>query len=220
MKNRTDVFEEAGSLSPDLVAQRLGLLPFLMLSAWCGLVSGLLEVGVIILRKRTLDFNHLYWMSRHFVWLIPLINLLVFLILGLVLSVLVLRGGGRGRWLAIRLLCALTMLPPIWAASARIYGPAGALLALGLAIRLVPVLERHATGFRRLVRVSFPIVACLVPIPAASSLGRRPAARCGARSAAAPAAGLPKRSLDRVGHGGGRSSEPPWLQSPHQPDDR
>ena len=128
MKNRTDVFEEAGSLSPDLVAQRLGLLPFLMLSAWCGLVSGLLEVGVIILRKRTLDFNQLYWMSRHFVWLIPLINLLVFLILGLVLSVLVLRGGGRGRWLVIRLLCALTMLPPIWAASARIYGPAGALL--------------------------------------------------------------------------------------------
>ena len=62
-------------MSPDLAANRLGLLPFLVLSAWCGLVSGLLEVGVIILRKRTFDFNHLYWMSRHFVWLIPLINL-------------------------------------------------------------------------------------------------------------------------------------------------
>jgi len=171
MKSRTAVFEEAGSLSQDLVANQLGFFPLLMLSAWCGLASGLLEVGVIILRKRTLDFNHLYWISRHFVWLIPLINLLIFLILGLVLSVLVWRWGGRGRWLAIRLLGALTLLPPIWAASARIYGPAGFLLALGLATRLVPVLERHATGFRWLVRVSYPVVACLVPILAASLWG-------------------------------------------------
>ena len=90
-------------------------------------------------------------------------------------------GGGRGRWLVIRLLCALTMLPPIWAASARIYGPAGFLLALGLATRLVPVLERHATGFRRLVRVSFPIVACLVPIPGGVVFGASTGSRCGAR---------------------------------------
>ena len=75
-----------------------------MLSAWCGLVSGLLEVGVTILRKRTFDFNHLYWMSRHFVWLIPLVNLAIFLVLGMVLSVLVLCWRRRGRWLATRLL--------------------------------------------------------------------------------------------------------------------
>jgi arylsulfatase A-like enzyme len=142
-----------------------------MLSAWCGLVSGLLEVGAIILRKQALDVNRLYWMSRHFVWLIPLINLLIFLILGLVLSVLVWRWEGRGHWLAIRLLCALTVLPLIWAAGNRIYGPAGFLVALGVAARLVPVLERQATGFRRLVRVTYPIIVCLVPIPAACLWG-------------------------------------------------
>ena len=82
MKSGTAVFEEAhaiGSRSPDLVANRPGLFPLLVLSAWCGLVAGLLEVGAIVLRKRMLESDHLYWMSRHFVWLIPSINLAIFL---------------------------------------------------------------------------------------------------------------------------------------------
>jgi arylsulfatase A-like enzyme len=175
-------------MSSDLVANRLGFFSLFLLSAWCGLAAGLFEIAVIILRKRTFDFNHLYWISRHFVWLIPLINLLIFLILGLVLSVLVWRFGGRGRWLAIRLLAALTLLPSIWAASSRIYGPAGFVLALGLATRLVPLLERHATGFRWLVRVSFPVVVGLVPILAASlwSVDRLRAWREEARSLPPP----------------------------------
>ena len=115
---------------------------------------------------------------------------------------------------------ALTLLPPIWAASPRIYGPAGFLLALGIAARLVPVLERHATGFRRLVRISFPVVAGLVPILAASLWGddRLKAWREEARPLPPP--GSPNVLLivlDTVGAG---PSEPPWLQSSHQPHDR
>ena len=50
-----------------------------------------------MLRKHTVDLNQFYWMSRHFVWLIPLTNLLIVLGLGLVLALVVLvwpRGGG------------------------------------------------------------------------------------------------------------------------------
>jgi arylsulfatase A-like enzyme len=170
MSSRTVVFK-AGGLTGwsfcDIAAKRPGLLPFLVLSAWCGLVAGLLEVGVTILRKRTFDLNHMYKMSHHFVWLIPSINLAIFLLLGVLFSVLVLCWRRRGLWLTLRLLCALTLLPPIWAASPSIYGPAGFLLALGLATRLVPVLERHDSRFRRLVRISFPGVAGIVPILAA-----------------------------------------------------
>ena len=36
-----------------------------------------------MVRKRAFDENHLYGMSRHFVWLIPATNLGVFLLLGL-----------------------------------------------------------------------------------------------------------------------------------------
>jgi arylsulfatase A-like enzyme len=174
MSGRTAVFDEAGPTGPssqDLAAYRPGPLPLLFLSVWCGLVAGLLEVGVTILRKRTLDFNNLYKMSHHFIWLIPSVTLAIFVLLGVVLSIMVMCWRRRGPWLASRLLCAFTFLPPIWAAAPGIYGPAGFLFALGFAARLVPALERHATGFQRLVRVSFIVVAGLVPILAASLWG-------------------------------------------------
>ncbi len=66
--------------------------------------------------------------------------------------------------MATRLLAALTVLAPIWAAFPRIYGLAGCLLAVGFASRFVPMLERHPLGFGRLIRVSFPVVAMLGPI--------------------------------------------------------
>jgi arylsulfatase A-like enzyme len=164
-------FDEGGSLSQDFVVHRPKWLSFLILLAWCGLVSGLLEVGAIVLRKQLLDFNRLYWMTRHFVWIIPLINLFVFLFLGLTLLVVVWSRWPRDRWLAVRALCVLTVLPPIWAVSNRIIGPAGFVIALGVAARLVPPLERRAAGFQRLVRFSFPFVACAVPLIAATFWG-------------------------------------------------
>ena len=54
-----------------------------------------------MLRKHTFDLNQFYWMSRHFVWLIPLTNLLIFLSLGLGLAVLSHFWPRRGRWLGV-----------------------------------------------------------------------------------------------------------------------
>jgi arylsulfatase A-like enzyme len=174
MTNRTAVCEETGSagarawvFSPD----RSGLFQVLALAAWCGLVAGLLEVGTIIVRKHTYDYDHLYKLSRHFVWLTPLANLAIFLGVGMVFSMLVLSWRGRGGWLAMRLLGTLTLLAPIWAASPWLYGPAGFVLALGISARLVPVLERHAAAFRRLVLYSFPVLAGVVFVLAAARFG-------------------------------------------------
>jgi hypothetical protein len=139
----------------------------IFLSLWCGLVAGPLEVGAIVLRKHAIDLSQFYEMSRHFVWLIPLTNLLIFLALSLAFGFLALCGR-RGRWLPVRLLCALTVLPPLWAAFPRIYGVAGVILALGIAARMVPSLERHAAGFRRCVTISFPILAMITPLLAGS----------------------------------------------------
>jgi arylsulfatase A-like enzyme len=137
------------------------------LSFWCDLAAGPLEVGAIMLRKRIVDLNQFYSMSRHFVWLIPLTNLLIFLGLGLAFGLIDLCGR-RGHWLALRLLCAFTLLPPMWAAFPRIHGLAGVILAVGIAVRLVPVLERHTAGFRRCVTLSFPVLAFITPLLAAS----------------------------------------------------
>jgi hypothetical protein len=85
MIGRTAVFEESqtvGSSHPDPAANRPGFPSLLLLSAWCGLVAGSLEVGTIVLRKQVFDPDPFSRMSRHFVWLIPLSNLGIFLILG------------------------------------------------------------------------------------------------------------------------------------------
>ena len=197
------------------------LFSLLVLSAWCGLVAGLLEVGITILRKRTLDFNHLYRMSASFRLADPVDQ-----------SGDLPRPGhglvGPGLvWPPPRPLArpapALRRSPcshPSGRPSPGFTVPPGFLLALGVAARLVPVLERHATGFRRLVRVSFPVVAGLVPISGGLSLGIGPAQGVARGGAAAPAAGLPQRALDRAGHGGSGPSEPLRLQPSHQPDDR
>jgi arylsulfatase A-like enzyme len=142
-----------------------------ILFAWCGLVSGLLEVGTLVLRKSTFDPNHLYWMGRQFVWLIPLTNLVVFLAAGILLGLITFAGGRRGSWLAARMLCALTLLPAALVALPQIYDWALMLVALGIASRLVPALERHGAAFGRLVRITFSVVAGLVAILAVSIWG-------------------------------------------------
>ena len=76
---------------------RLGFLSLLLLSAWCGLVAGLLEVGTIVLRKHTVDPNRLYGLSRHFLWLIPVTYFCVFLALGLFGCIVCLASPRRGQ---------------------------------------------------------------------------------------------------------------------------
>ena len=143
-------------------------LPFLVLSAWCGLVAGLLEVGTIVLRKQMFDSNRLYGMSRHFIWLIPVTNLFVFLTFGSVLCVVVFAWSRSGRWVATRLLCALTLLPALLVAFPQLYGFAWLIVTLGIAVRLVPVLERHGAFFRITWKLSLPIAAGVVATLAAS----------------------------------------------------
>ncbi|HZW29171.1 MAG TPA: sulfatase, partial [Isosphaeraceae bacterium] len=157
----------ASSASEHRAGGSLGPLSILVLSSWCGLVAGLLEVGIILLRKRYADLNHFYGMSDQFVWLVPLGDLLIFVVVGLVLS-LVVRCGMRGRRRATRVLATLALLPLLWAAFPRIFGAALLLLAMGVAAWLVPALERRAAGFARLVRLSFPVAAGLLLILAGS----------------------------------------------------
>jgi arylsulfatase A-like enzyme len=144
------------------------LVTVMLLWTWCGLVAGLLEVGTIVLRKQLFDPDRLYKVSRHFVWLIPLSNLCIFLTLGFIACGIILVWPRRGRWLFARGLCALALLPALLVAFPRIYGMAWLLVALGAAARLVPLLERHRRILWRWVLVSLPAAVALVAIPGAS----------------------------------------------------
>jgi arylsulfatase A-like enzyme len=143
----------------------------LRVSAWCGLLSGLLEVGATVFRKHFIDFNQFYWKSRHFVWLVPLVNLMIFLAVGVALWLLVVYSPARGRWFSTRFLLLLTLLPPFWVAFSRIYSPAGVVLVAGVAAQLGPFLDRRVAGLQRVTRVSLPLLACLVAALAASLWG-------------------------------------------------
>jgi arylsulfatase A-like enzyme len=135
-----------------------------LLSTWCGLVAGLLEVGTIVIRKRVFDPDQLYKLSHHFIWLIPLSNLCIFLTLGFLACGLILVWPRRGHWLFARGLCALTLLPVLLVAFPQIYGMAWLVVALGAAARLVPLFECHRRILRRIVVVTLPAAAALVAI--------------------------------------------------------
>jgi arylsulfatase A-like enzyme len=170
MFRRTAVVEPVSgtsSMSHDLVARALGPPSILALSAGCGVASGLLEVGTIVLRKHTFDPNRLYGMSRHFVWVIPMTNLCLFLGLGVVLSLVASRWPRRASWMAARLFCALTLLPSLMVAFPQIYGVAWLVIMLGVAANVAPSLERRAAGTGRLARVSFAAAVLLVLMLAA-----------------------------------------------------
>jgi hypothetical protein len=58
-----------------------------LLSAWCGLAAGLLEVGTRVLCRAIDPSQRLYLMTHHFIWLSPFSNLALFVVIGLTLAV-------------------------------------------------------------------------------------------------------------------------------------
>ncbi len=149
-------------------AEPLGLFTTLVVSAWCGLVAGLVEVATIVVRKTAFDANHLYDISRDFVWLIPVINLGLFLGLGILNLALRWAWPRAGHWLFARALCALLPLPAFLIASPRIYTLGWLAVTLGIAMRLVPVLDSNRRSFARIVRLSLPPALGILLVLAAS----------------------------------------------------
>ena len=177
MMHQLDVVPEAraaGSSPADLAASRPWAITFLLLSAWCGLVAGLLEVATIVLRKRLFDSNHLYGMSRHFIWLIPLTNLCVFLALGGLGCVLALPWRPRGRWLfcATPLCAHLAALGPGRLSPDLRSGLVGGGAGAGDSAR--SALRAKCPRFRRFVQVSFPLASGAVADAVGITLGSRP----------------------------------------------
>ena len=148
-----DVAETNVTLSRTSLSKPSELASTVFLSASCGLLAGLIEVGTIVVRKTGFDDNHLYDMSRHFVWLIPVTNLGIFTALAILGWVLNWAWPRRGRWLFTRGLCAITLLPAFLIAFPRVYSVAWLVVTLGMAMRLVPILESYPRRFQWAVQV-------------------------------------------------------------------
>ena len=92
---------------------RLGAVDVVLLAAWCGLAAGLLEVGVRVL-YRWIGTYSLFAMSRHFFWVVPLANLLLFASVGVLLSLATLRWPKRAAWLGARVVCTAPLCRCSW----------------------------------------------------------------------------------------------------------
>ena len=161
---------QSPSRSPQVV-RRLGLFDLLVLSAWCGLATGELEVAVRVVPRAFNSTNRLYMMTRHFVWLVPLINLVLFVAIGVVLVLTTRLWPRRAGWLGPRLIIALAILPLLALAGRQIYIEAWALVALGLAFRIGPVLERHQARCRPWLILSVPLLLAMVLLQAGFTFG-------------------------------------------------
>jgi arylsulfatase A-like enzyme len=143
----------------------------LALAAWAGLAAGWLEVGTRVLGRAINPTGRLYLMSRHFVWLVPLGNLLLFTALGLLLAAATRLGPRPGGWICPRLIAAAAVLPALLIAGPQIYPVAWLILASGIAIRLVSWLERSAIRWRRWLIGSFPVLLGAVAVVAGIVVG-------------------------------------------------
>jgi arylsulfatase A-like enzyme len=134
----------------------------LLLSAWCGLAAGLLEVGTRVLCRVIDPSQRLYSVSHHFIWLSPLSNLAFFTAIGLVLAVAIKLAPRATGWFGPRLICTCTILPVLIAAEPRVYASAWLIVSLGVAVCLVPVFGRHRIALRTWLAWSLPFMFGLV----------------------------------------------------------
>ncbi|HZW29194.1 MAG TPA: sulfatase, partial [Isosphaeraceae bacterium] len=176
---------------PPGAAGRLGPLEVLALAAWCGLAAGELEVAARFGHRILGPTNRLFFMTRHFVWLVPLIDLALFLALGAGLALATRRGPRQAGWWGPRLTIALALLPALALVGPRIYVEAWALVALGIGFRAAPLLERHPAAARRWLARTAPALLGLVLLQAAWTLGAEPIKRWRERSRPLPPAGSP-----------------------------
>ena len=161
---------QSPSRSSQLV-HRLGRLDLLVLSAWCGLAAGELEVAARVVPRAFNSTHRLYMMTRHFVWLVPLVNLVLFLAIGALLVSTSRLWPRRAGWLGPRLIIALAILPLLALAGRQIYIEAWALVALGLAFRIGPVLERHQARCRAWLMLTVPVLLAMVLLQAGWTFG-------------------------------------------------
>jgi arylsulfatase A-like enzyme len=157
-----------------------------VLAAWFGLLGGLIDLGMIHLRRDVFHATLYYEQGRHFHWVVPVANLAVMMVPGFFVAGLIklrpaLVSGRSAAWMFSTL--------AIWGPLLRfpLYGAATLVLAAGAA-RGISCLFDSST-LRRFALRSLPVLAGLVGLTAVISITRQALAESQARARlpAAPA---------------------------------
>jgi arylsulfatase A-like enzyme len=138
----------SGSDPSDRPADRLGPVDVLWLAALCGLAGGELEVASRVVRRAFGTTDRMYLLTRHFFWLVPLIDLALFLGFGVLCAAATRWWPRRAGWLCPRLIVIGAVLPALLIVGRGIYPLAWLVFAIGIAAALAPTIERRPAAVR------------------------------------------------------------------------
>ncbi|MEO8201607.1 MAG: sulfatase-like hydrolase/transferase [Gemmatimonadota bacterium] len=160
----------------------------LVLAAWFGLLTGIVES--FILAIRSFGLGQLIHVSLDFPWMAPIADVMLFLLPGIPLAILALM---FRRGIAFRLLVfiyvsmgtgAILLMYP------KIYPYASVVLAAGVGFQISRTLSRHQRGLERFATRSIGLLAGIVLLVALGMIGyRRLSERRSLSGAPAPRAG-------------------------------
>jgi arylsulfatase A-like enzyme len=164
-----------------------GVRAALGMSTWFGLVVGPAELGLTLALKLLRDPSPAFFrLNRNILWTIPLVNLAVFGVVGLLLALLARLRPRRALRNSVGVLGGLALLT-LLLTYRRLHAAACVLLVCGLAYRLAIRFEAGFPAFRRLARQTLPALALVVTGLVALSLGRHTLREPLARARLAPA---------------------------------
>lgn len=153
----------------------------LVLAAWFGLIGGVLDLGMIFARRDVFHTSPYYEQGRHFLWTVPLSNLIVMLALGLpIAGIRRIRPGLVSPRTAVLLFATLAIWGPLLRAP--IHGLASLVVAAGAARLSSRWVADHAAGFGRFAALSLAGFLVVMVGTAATGLWRDAAAERGARA--------------------------------------
>jgi arylsulfatase A-like enzyme len=164
----------AGMAEPGETMPRAAFSPgcALLLSAWFGLVGGYIDLGMIHLRRDVFHAALYYEQVKDFRWAVPLANLTVMMVPGLLIAA---ANRLRPGLISLRSACWVFTTLAIWGPLLRapFYAAASLLVAVGAARLISRRLARHDRGFRRFAMYSLIALLVLVGMTAAVSYRRR-----------------------------------------------
>jgi arylsulfatase A-like enzyme len=167
-------------------------LRILGLSTSLGMAAGLLEVLAILGCATVGLHGHYPQLNRHYVWLIPVTNLAIFLAFGLILAPLTWLWPRLGNWLATHWLGALAVVPALLVVFPEVSTAGWLALAWGVAVWLAPLAQAKADQVRRTMIVGTPVMAALVLASAAWIFGSDWIAQSRENDRPLPPSGAPK----------------------------
>ena len=151
------------------------------MAAWFGLVGGYLDLATIFVKRDLFHASVYYELGSHFRWVVPLANLAILMLAGLLVAGVIRLRPGLISWrFGVFVFATLAIWGPMLRAP--FYGVASLFVAIGAARLSSRWIARHAAGFTRFAGYGLAVLVVLVVSTAAVSLRRQALAEAQARA--------------------------------------